>query len=233
MFSENNNMGRGESCLVARVKGVTGDCGGQIGESIEGPSSLLQRPELPLCVYEPHFSETRRRRKKCRTWGSRGMKEGEERLESVGERWRGRCCGCPVRSAHSCLPSSTAPPVKRALSGERIHFSVETPHTQSSESCSYATSRYLLPVSPINYSPKYRSQGKETPRMGQQDRAELSQLNERGQIKKRWVVGWRRGRGGGKLCCLFLLSQPTEGVSISSSSANVLESCSYNVPTLS
>lgn len=54
-------------CTVARVKGVTGDCGGQIGESIEGPSSLLQRPELPLCVYEPHFSETRRRRKKCRT----------------------------------------------------------------------------------------------------------------------------------------------------------------------
>ena len=127
-------------------------------------------------------------------WGLRGRGEvgegGREVKEGEGKgAGGGRCYSCPVRSAHSCLPSSAAPPVKRALSGERIHFSVETPHTQSSESCSYATSRYLLPVSPINYSPKYRSQGKETPRMGQQDRAALSQLNERGQIKKEWVVG--------------------------------------------
>lgn len=126
--------------------------------------------------------------------GRRGeVGEGEREVKGgggwVGGRVEGRhCYSCPVRSTHSCLPSSTAPPVKRALSGERIHFSVETPHTQSSESCSYATSRYLLPVSPINYSPKYRSQGKETPRMGQQDRAALSQL-KRGQIKKEWVVG--------------------------------------------
>lgn len=69
--------------------------------------------------------------------------------------------------------------LKGTLSGRRIHFSVETGHTQSSESCSYATSRYLLPVSPINYSPKYRSQGKGTPRMGRRDRAALSTEREK------------------------------------------------------
>ena len=150
----------------------------------------------PSCLRACISLVSQRRAQRKKMWGSRGWGRGEGR--GGGEEG---CRGsCPVRSARSCLHlhlhlppsilSSTAPPVeKRALSGERIHFSVETPHTQSSESCSYATSRYLLPVSPINYSPKYRSQGKETPRMGRRDTAALSQLNGRGQIKKEWVVG--------------------------------------------
>lgn len=59
-----------------------------------------------------------------------------------------------------------------------------------------------LPVSPINYSPKYRSQGKETPRMGQQDRAALSPL-KRGQIKRAGGGGAEEEEGG-ELCCLFI-----------------------------
>lgn len=135
------------------------------------------------------------------------MKEEEERLElEVGG---GGCYSCPVRSARSCLPSSAAPPVKRGLSGERIHFSVETPHTQSSESCSYATSWYLLPVSPINYSPKYRSQGKETPRMGQKDRAALSTERERPDKESGWWGEGEEDEGESSAFFVFCVLQPT------------------------
>ncbi len=65
------------------MKGVSGDGGGQIRESVQGPSSLLQRPELPLCVHEPHFSETRRRKK--------AKKKKMEKIKDVGvERDEGR-----------------------------------------------------------------------------------------------------------------------------------------------
>lgn len=134
----------------------------------------------------------------------------------VGGGWGGVLLSGEIRSQltppHPPHPFSTAPLVKRALSGERIHFSVETPHTQSSESCSYATSWYLLPVRPINYSPKYRSQGKETPRMGRQDRAALSQLNERSQIKR--AGGGEKGRktkkGRALLSPLFFTPHPSQ-----------------------
>ncbi len=83
--------------MVALVKGVRGDGGGQIRESVQGPSSSLRSPELPPCVHEPHFSETRRReeggKKKQKNKGcevSRGMKEGEERLARARRRRRKR-----------------------------------------------------------------------------------------------------------------------------------------------
>lgn len=110
---------------------------------------------------------------------------------------------------------------------------METPHTQSSESCSYATSWYLLPVRPINYSPKYRSQGKETPRMGRQDRAALSQLKERSQIKRMGggVKGRKTKKGRALLSPFFFLTPPPQPAlaysSLQSPVANVLESCTH------
>lgn len=71
--------------------------------------------------------------------------------------------------------------------------------------------------------------------MGRRDTAALSQLNGRGQIKKEWVVGGEgeeeEGRKGER-ALLSLFPPPPYSRSLQSP-ANVLESCSYNVPTLS
>ncbi|CAB1433891.1 unnamed protein product [Pleuronectes platessa] len=49
---------------------------------------------------------------------------------------------------------------------------------------------------------QYRSQGKETPRMGRPDRAALSQLNHRVQIKKEWAKQWSPVVSAVGLCTL-------------------------------